>query len=117
MPFVGTMLTENRTGRLPRRSRGGIVPKKCSAKGPPGPVGIVERSQATTEWVDGMIQSIAESNGENFQELIREIDTIVPDEEIRTMSNVCYCQNLAEMGVAYNLSGCTLRRSVACIPK
>lgn len=66
------------------------MPKKCATRGPQAPVGIVERSQATSEWVDGMIQSIAESNGENFQELIREIDTIVPDEEIRNMSTVCF---------------------------
>lgn len=45
-------------------------------------------NQQTEEWTEGVLQAISEQNGESFSELIREIDSIIPDDEVANMPEV-----------------------------
>ncbi|CDJ68882.1 proteasome PCI domain-containing protein, putative [Eimeria necatrix] len=42
-------------------------------------------NQQTESWVSRMLQAVSERNGEAFSELIRHLDSIIPDEEIANM--------------------------------
>lgn len=54
-----------------------------------GPQGPREGScPHTSQWAEGMLQAICEQSGENFSEFIREIDSLIPDDEINSMSEV-----------------------------
>lgn len=50
-----------------------------------GPRGSRDANPHTGEWADGVLQAIAEQSAESFSEFIREIDSIIPEEEIINM--------------------------------
>ncbi|CDJ47897.1 proteasome PCI domain-containing protein, putative [Eimeria brunetti] len=68
------MLTDMRQG--PRPFRGGLRQQQQQ---------LLQRHQQTEGWIARMLQAAAAQNGEAFARLIRDMNTLIPEEEIANM--------------------------------